>query len=157
MEIAPFKRRDVTENTLRKLSRDIAMDIYPLEDILDKYCIDAELWQDVSGRTAFKRMLAEEQEIWSSPLNASERVRIKSQSFVESLLPELFERAHDPNENLPAKVEIVKTVSRLAGLDKGPAETALGDKLSVTINLGADTQLKFDKPINHVIDVTPNE
>jgi hypothetical protein len=57
---------------------------------------------------------------------------------------------HDPKEGLAAKTEILKTVSRFAGVG-GAADfkNGGGDRMVVTINLGADQQLRIER------DITP--
>ena len=149
MDVVKLEAKDVSELTLLKLSREIARDIHPIENILERFGIDAELWSDIRTMPRFISFLQHEVETWNSAPNTSERVKIKSLSFVEELLPEMYERAHDPRETLSSKVELLKTVGRFGGVGVSMSEGGIGEKLSVTINLGADKELKFEK------DVTP--
>ncbi len=149
MEVVKLEAKDVSELTLLKLSREIARDIHPIDDILERFGIDANLWSNIRTMPRFISFLQHEIETWNSAPNTSERVKIKSLSFVEELLPEMYERAHDPRETLSSKVELLKTVGRFGGVGVLASEGGMGEKLSVTINLGADKELKFEK------DVTP--
>jgi hypothetical protein len=149
LDVVKLEAKDVSELTLLKLSREIARDIHPIENILERFGIDAELWSDIRTMPRFISFLQHEVETWNSAPNTSERVKIKSLSFVEELLPEMYERAHDPRETLSSKVELLKTVGRFGGVGVSMSEGGIGEKLSVTINLGADKELKFEK------DVTP--
>lgn len=149
MEVVKLEPQDVSELTLLKLSREIARDIHDIETILNRFGISAELWADISKLPRFQSLLQSELEAWNTASNTSERVKIKSLSFVEELLPEMYARAHDPREPLSAKVELLKTIGKFGGVGVTSFEGAIGEKLSVTINLGADSQLKFEK------DITP--
>lgn len=149
MEVVKLEPQDVSELTLLKLSREIARDIHDIETILQRYGVDAELWAHISKLPRFQSLLQSEMEAWNGAGNTSERVKVKSLSFVEELLPEMYARAHDPREPLSSKVELLKTIGKFGGVGLSSFEGAIGEKLSVTINLGADSQLRFEK------DVTP--
>ena len=76
-------------------------------------------------------------------------MRLKSLAFVEEALPDFYARAHDPTENLQHKIRVLEVVAKFAGVG-GNVDTALsGEKFSVTINLGADHQVRIER------DVTP--
>lgn len=149
MEVTKLAPEDISELTLLKLSREIAKNIQPLETILELHGVDAELWDHVSKLPRFQALLQSQNELWNSASNTPERVKVKSLSFIEEVLPELYERAHDPREPLSSKVELVKTIGRFAGVGAAENGGNAGEKLSVTINLGADSQLTFEK------DITP--
>jgi hypothetical protein len=136
--------------TQLKLAREIAMDIRPLEDILSAHGIDQSRWENIHSNPRFQALLRSEVESWESATNTAERVKIKSLAFVEESLPEFFARAHDRREPLNSKVEVLKTVAKFAGVGGSSVDGSVaGEKLMVTINLGADHSLKIEK------DVTP--
>lgn len=144
----------LNELTFLKLAREIAMDIIPLEQILSTHGIDKDDWATISKTNSFQNLLRSAVESWQSATNTSERVRLKSLAFVEESLPEFFARAHDPREALNAKNDILKTVAGFAGI-KGTNydSNIVGEKFSVTINLGADKTLKIEKDVtSKVID-----
>lgn len=135
--------------TFLKLAREIAMDIHSVEDILAAHGIEQDRWEIIQQSPSFQTLLRSEVESWQSATNTAERVKIKSLAFVEEALPEFFARAHDKREPLNSKVEVLKTISKLAGIGGSVDGTVAGEKLMVTINLGADHSLKIEK------DVTP--
>lgn len=149
MEVTKLEPKDISELTLLKLSREIAKDIHPIETILERFGISLELWNEITKLPRFVNFLQSEKEAWDGASNTPERVKIKSLSFIEELLPEMYERAHDPREPLSSKVELLKTIGRFGGVGASENGAAAGEKLSVTINLGADNQLTFEK------DITP--
>ena len=132
-----------------KLAREIAMDIRPLEDILASHDLSSEDWTGVEQNPTFRTYLRSAIEEWAAATNTSERVRLKSMAFIEESLPEFFTRAHDPKEALPAKIEVLKTIAKFAGIGNQVDGAIQGERLSVTINLGSDRQLKIER------DVTP--
>lgn len=136
------------------LAREIARDMNPIQTILESRQIDANEWERIQANPHFQRVLSAEVEAWQSANNVGERVRLKALHFVEEALPEFFQRAHDPRETLNAKTEVLKTITRLAGIGNSMGETgAMGEKFSVTINLGADQTLKIEKTVTpQVID-----
>lgn len=120
-----------------RLAREIAMDVRPIEQILEIMEISEERFDEIRSIPRFQSYLKAALEDWNSATNTAERVKIKSMAFVEEILPEFYARAHDPRESLLHKVEVLKTVSRFAGLG-GPVQTAgSGEKMTVTINLGS--------------------
>lgn len=135
--------------TLLRLAREIAMDIHPVETILATLEISADEWLDIQQNPTFRGYLRTAIEEWQSATNTQERVRLKSLAFVEEALPEFYARAHDPSENLQHKIRVLEVVAKFAGVG-GNVDTALsGEKFSVTINLGADHQVRIER------DVTP--
>ena len=148
----------VSDLVMLKLAREIAMDIRPVEEILRAHSVSDASWETISGSARFREYLSSMIAEWESASNTSERVKLKSMAFVEEALPEFFARAHDKSEALPAKTEILKTVARLAGFG-APGDTAsMGDRLSVTINLGADKQLRIERSsIPAIIEGTAND
>lgn len=135
--------------TLLKLAREIAMDIRPIEAVLETHGVAQSRWDEIQTLPVFQNYLRQCLEEWNSATNTQERVRLKALSMVEESLPEFYARMHDSGENLPAKTELLKTIAKFAGVG-GAVETAgTGERLTVTINLGADQQLKIER------DVTP--
>lgn len=134
---------------LVKLAREIAMDISPVHEILHRHEIGEAEWDELQANTAFKSYLSGAIQEWHSATNTAERVRLKSLAFVEEALPEFFARAHAADENLQHKVRTLEVVAKFAGLGANVEGAVVGERMTVTINLGADNQLRIEK------DVTP--
>lgn len=136
-----------THVTHLKLAREIAMDLRPLPDILTMHGVSEADWEAIKQSPVFQKLLQSEVEAWEAATNTAERVKLKSLAFVEEALPEFFGRAHDPKEPLNAKVEVLKTVSKFAGVGGSVDGANIGEKLTVTINLGSDQTLKIEKDV----------
>lgn len=150
MNVIEARSSGFNDATLLKLAREIATDLRPIGEVLATFEIDQEEWENLSKHPYFQGLLRSSIEEWNSATNTPERVKLKSLAFVEEALPEFYARAHDPKEPLSAKVEVLKSVARFAGIGgTGADAVSASERLSVTINLGADQQLKIEK------DVTP--
>jgi hypothetical protein len=152
MPAVATKSPSFNDVVLLKLAREIAMDMRTLGDILETHGVTTEEFAEISALGAFQEYLRQATEEWQSATNTAERVRLKSMAFVEEALPEFFARAHDPEESLNAKVEVLKTVARFAGVGGSVDSSIAGERLTVTINLGADQQLKIEKNITQTIE-----
>jgi len=136
----------VNEVTFLKLARELAIGIFSLETILQNNKIDQNTWETIQRHPRFRQLLEAESASWGSALNTHERVKLKSAAMIEEWLPEAYTRLHDQNETLNSKTELGKLIRDLAGFTKqGIGVEGSGEKFSVTINLGADNQLKFEK------------
>lgn len=145
---------------LIKLAREIAIDHHSIETILQRYGISSERWAKLQKNARFNELLTSETQAWQSAVNTKDRTELKAAAMMEEFLPEAFERMHNPSDNLSAKVELAKLIARIAGLGltgQG-GDGSGGERFSVTINLGADSKLKFEKELpRKVIDATPVE
>jgi hypothetical protein len=145
-DIVPVAR--INDVMLVKLARELAMDIHPLEDILKAHGIEPKQWGYIQDMPRFQALLETETAQWNGALNTQERVKIKASAMIEEWLPEAHERMHDRGESLNAKTELGKLIRDLAGFSKnGVGVEGSGERFSVTINLGADASLKFEKQL----------
>lgn len=135
-----------------KLAREVAMDILPFEEVLATHGLTQERWDELNNHPAFQSLLKSAIEEWQSATNTAERVKIKSLAFIEESLPEFYARAHDPKEPLSAKTEVLKTIAKFAGVGNTNFDGSVnGERMTVTINLGEDRQLRIEK------DITPRD
>jgi hypothetical protein len=130
-----------------QLAREIAMEIQPLDQILKNNNVTPAVWERIRTNTRFNQLLASNVEAWGSSLNTAERVRVKSLAMIEEVLPEFYVRMTDQKENLNHKVEALKTVAKFAGVGEKAGDGTPGERFTVTINLGADQQLKIEKNV----------
>jgi hypothetical protein len=142
------------------LAREIAMDIQPLENILQARSISDKTWSKLQKNPRFAALIASETEAWQTALNTQERVKIKSAAMLELWLPTLHLRMNDTKETLTGVVEAGKMLSRLAGIGvNGEVVANIGERFSITINMGpkVDDSVRFEKDTSKLVDVTPNK
>ncbi len=147
----------LTDHLLVKLAREIAIDHLDTETILKQYQISPETWSLLQENTRFQELLQSETEAWQGATNTFERTKLKAAALIEQWLPAANTILHDPQALLSSKVELGKLLTGIAGMGRNVAvEGSSADKFSITINLGADAKLKFEKQASPVIDLEPN-
>lgn len=155
--VEEFLLPSVPPVTVLKVAREIAADIRPIEDILKLHGLNDRDWQRLKDEPRFHVALRDAVTEWQGVANTADRVRVKSLAFVEEALPEFYARAHDPKESLAAKTEVLKTIAKIAGIsERAAAGDMSGTRMSVTINLGADHKLTFEKDITPVTSQVTN-
>lgn len=133
------------EVLMRRLAREIAMDQHDLERILIQNSVTPAEFRRISKMPRFVQVLQEELNAWHTASNTPERVKIKAAAMIEEWLPEAFAQMHG-EASLQHKTQLATLVSRLGGMDKGEmGQQVGGERFSVTINLGNDSKLEFDK------------
>lgn len=128
---------------LASLAREIAMDIFPVEDVLAVHKLTDTEWQRICENPQFQQMLASMQREWASAANTRDRVRAKAATGLESMLETYIREIADESIPLTQRVEAGKFLARLGELDG--AMDKLGSRGaggSVTINITTSA----DKP-----------
>lgn len=129
-----------------KLAREIAMELRELDEILEMHCISKIDFERLKVNPHFVKVLSSEIASWQSAINTHERVKLKAGSMIEEWLPELYARLNDPKEDLMKKVKGGELVAKLAGLGTSdPKAFDPADRVTITINLGEDKKLEFNK------------
>jgi hypothetical protein len=143
-----------------RLARELAINLYDTESVLKANNIDPKEWGAISKDRRFVKLLKSEMEAWNAANNTPERVRLKSAMLVEEWLLEANKLAHDGSQTLTARIELMKLLKSLGGLGVDRAEGSIGERFSITINLGADQKLQFDKQLPHKViehEATPTQ
>ena len=141
--LAPPKSLPMSDSDMIRLAHEIARDLYPLEDVLRQFNVDPYFFRDhVAQNQRFRTVYAEAHAVWHSASNANERSALKSTVMYEEWLAEGNRLFHDQNQPLSAKVELLKLVARVGGLDtagKGQQGNGVapGERVVVNINLSA--------------------
>lgn len=99
------------------LAREIAMDIFPLKDILLLHQLDDMEWLRIQANPKFQAMLEGMVRDWNSALNTKERVKIKASTGLESILENYIRDIADGSIPLGQRVEAGKFLARLGELD----------------------------------------
>ena len=127
----------IRDLALIQLAREIAIDHLSIDDLLKLYSLSTEEWDIIQRNPRFNEVLQQELLAWQGATNTSERVKLKAGAIIEHWLPESNMRLHDQQESLPAKVELAKTIARIAGLGMDRAVTGeSAEKFSLVINIG---------------------
>lgn len=136
---------DKEELRMLRVAREIAMDIHTLGEILKNNNVTVAEWERMKINPRFTALLSANMAEWHSASNVQERVRLKSAYVLEEYLPDLNRSLNDGTVALSAKVEAVKLLAKVAGVDRGPNDVGeSGPKFSVVINLGNGESRKID-------------
>ena len=149
---APEKQIAFLEKELISIAREIAIDILPLEKVLEINSISPEEWADLQRNTRFMQLLEGEIAAFRGALNTSDRVKMKSAAAIEEWLPELYARINDPKEPLNAKIEGAKLLARLGGVGEKAIDASSGERVSITINMGNSAPVSVSAVTTKVID-----
>lgn len=116
------------------LAREIAMDIFDVEQILELHRLSDEEWLKIQQNARFQQMLLSMTQEWKSAVNTRERVKMKAATGLESVLENYIREIGDPRIPLVQRVEAGKFLAKLGEL--GPEANVLGGGgSSVTINI----------------------
>jgi hypothetical protein len=140
-----------------KLAREVAIDHYPLSQILDRYQISDEDWEALQEWPRFQELLSHERQQWHGSLNTNHRVRLKSATLIEEWMEEADNHLHDSSGSLGQKIELIKLLGKFALLDApAPMEAAASSgRVTININMGA-SQVDYEAQ-EDMIDITPQE
>ena len=127
---------EVNEVLLLRIARELAMEIMQLPDILSKLGISSAQWDSIKELPRFQYLLNDMMLAWQTAQNTPERVKLKSAAMLEEALPEMYQRIHDSREPLAAKTEMLKLVSRLAGIGGETAAGEVKERFVLSINIG---------------------
>jgi hypothetical protein len=122
------------ESRLIRLARELAMEMRGVDQILADYNVGPHEWEHLQKSPWFQQTLTSEMAQWHAASSTHDRVRVKSAVLVEEYLVEANARLRDPEETLSSKVELFKTLARIANLGTGDGE-ASGGGFRVVINI----------------------
>lgn len=151
-ELSAAAKREID---IVKLAREIAMDLRPLDAILEHHKVPLDEFERLKRHPYFSRVLAAEVEAWQSAVNTGERVRLKSAAMMEEFLPDLYKRMIAPKEDLMKVVKGAELVAKLASLGDSAAKDNPSDKVVITINMGAERIQVAKQVTPQVIDHEP--
>jgi hypothetical protein len=147
----PVRAEPLNSYRLASLAQQVAVNLRPLSAIIADYGISEEDYKQILTWPFYKTALEAAILDWNSPMSAEKRMRLEAAMIVENNMPHVAARMTDSNETLTAVVEAGKWFIKIAGIGEPNKNPTAGEKFSITINLGEDKKLTFEK------DVTPNQ
>ncbi len=136
-------------NKLAKLARELAWDMHKTHDILARYGLTEDQFVVLKEIPFFKNALEALTIEWNSAASTEDRIKLQAAMGAEDLLPHAIARMHKPDETLNAVIDGVKMLTSIAGINKETKTGNNSEKFTITINLGEDHKLTFEK------DITP--
>lgn len=154
MSTAPLPVIPIADAVQVMLAREIAANIQPIDKILEALHLSPEDLERIKSQPRFNKLLEQMVLEWESVTNTMERTKVKAGAMIEDWLPEAHMALHDRSQPLSSRVEMAKVVARMAGIGEKDITASGVERVSVTINLGSDTQLNYTK--DKVIEAVPN-
>jgi hypothetical protein len=139
---------------LAALAREIACDIFPLEDILSLHRLSDEQWMAIQQNATFSSMLVDMVRDWQSATNTRDRIKIKAQTGLEATLEIYVRDISDPSIPLIQRVEAGKFLARLGEMD-GNTPVIGGGGGGVTINIITGSKPGLTLTGTPVLDLEP--
>lgn len=113
LSLPPLENLDTV---MLRVARDIAMDIYPLQDILKNNDLTVQQFQTWQNHPQFVKYVQSEKEAWTAASNTAERTKLKAGIVMEMFMEEAHNSLHDKKTPLNQRVELGKLVARIAGM-----------------------------------------
>lgn len=143
----------IDDTLMLSIARSLAMDLEETETILAAHGVTSAQYERMARTARYKDVFKQYVIDWNKPSTIPERVKIKSQMLVELNLDTMHREINNAKEPLSSRVEAFKTVAKLGEVDGARrSDQAPGSTFSVTINLGADQQMKVVAPMPTLID-----
>lgn len=138
-----------------KLAREVAIDHYPIAEILSRYNITTEEWDALNAWPRFTELVETERQQWNSALNTPARIKLKSATVIEEWMQEGHRLLHADKESFSSKVELLKLLGKFAGIDTPElrqGETA--GRVTINIKIG-DTNIGWEGETSQIIEEVP--
>ena len=123
-----------------QLAAELAMQLAPTADILDRYGISVDDLKFKLSNTQFRQMYQETKRTWESGLSSEERIKLKARMLVEDSLLRVFALIHSEDTPSTARIEAFKQLTKVAGVDQQQKTGDAGNRVSITLNIGKATR-----------------
>lgn len=139
---------------MRRVARELAMDIIPLDQILANSEVpfsDFNKWKDHPQFLTYLRQFKEE---WHSASNTHERTKVKASVVMEEFMEEAYRDLHNKKAPLNHRVELGKLVAKIAGMGEPKFNGAPGSgpAFSLAINISTNEKVTINPSVSKVIN-----
>jgi hypothetical protein len=115
--------------------------MYERPVILKKHGVTEAQVKTLETHSYFQKLLDQTAREWNSPRSINERLALESAVALEGAIPDIAARMGVKNEPLTGVVEAGKLLAKIAGAGEQRQQQAPGEKFTITINLGGETQV----------------
>ena len=124
-----------------RLALELAMSIKPVKSICEEYDIKpSELKVRLKTDAQLRLQVNEYAQIWNHPMNAKERVQIKSAVMAEDGLMDIWKIFTNPEGNPAVRLDCHRHLTKLADVEPKRDAAEQGSRFSVTINLPGESE-----------------
>lgn len=147
-----------TINKVAALVHELAVNMYDVKTILDKYGLTEQQFEALQANEFYKKCYDSAVFEWNRPQSINKRIALESAVGIEAVLPTIVARCAQTNESLPNVVAALKLLAELSGSigNQNKAPENPREQFKITINLGADVQ-RFEKiqPAENLVEIQP--
>ena len=129
------------------VARKVAMSMGPLETVLTELDITPEIYEQLSQDPFYIEALARANEEWHSIKSTHQRVILKTAAIIEDSLLVNGARLSNKLEPLEKVAQLTKVYSDIAGLGKQQQQNGPQERVTISIDFGADNRLVVEKTI----------
>ena len=128
---------DLTPNQLAAMARDIATNVYEIEDVVKKYGLTAaQFAAHVHPNGFFQNLLKSYAAEWESIKSTNKRLAFQAAAALEESLPALAHRMGSKTEDFADAIGAAKLFTQLAGAGEKPGDAATGgERFTIQINI----------------------
>jgi len=145
LSLSPDDKEDI-DSLMLKVARDLAQDIYPIEDILKARNVSGNQFEAFKQHPRFQQYILSETEAWLSAGNVEQRTKLKAGVVLETFMAEAYTELTDKKTALNQRVELGKMLAKIAGFGEpksfvgatGAGGTGSAFVLQINIAAGAD-------------------
>lgn len=150
------------DTNMRRVARELAMDIHTLDEILLNCRVSVSEFNSWRNHPKFLKYLEEHRAEWHSATNTTERVKIKAGVVMEEWLEDAYLNLHDKKLPLNHRVELGKLVAKIGGMGEPKFNVqsgGTGSGFSLTINISNQPtdRVVIAQPQSKVIEHTPSD
>jgi hypothetical protein len=139
----------IMSSYLPQIANELAMDITPVEDIKKLYGLDDAAWDAMIRHPAFDKLLQDALITWASATNTESRIKFKAMASVEMSILRFHTDINNPDIVLSSRTEALKTLMKLAGIDRPEAAQLGGNggwSLNIILGDGRDVRISPTGP-----------
>lgn len=135
-----------TENAYA-LARKVAMELGPIQIILAEAGISKEMYEWLLAEPFYAEALKRAMEEWHDIKSTPQRLVLKTAAVLEDSLLVVGARLSNKTEPLASVAQMTKVYADITGLNKQATSNAPQERVSISIDFGADARLVVEKTI----------
>lgn len=135
-------------NDMMQIAREIAMGILGRGDIYRQHNLSLGQVATLEALPVFQRLVEGQVAEWGAIGSTKKRLQLQAAAGLEAGLPDVAARLKNNTEPLVGVVGVAKLLAEMSGVVGNEAAKAGGigaERVHITINLGEDKKLTFDK------------
>ena len=137
------------------VARKVAMNMGKLDNVLEECDLTTAAYEWLSKDPFYIDALAKATEEWRDIKSTQQRVILKAAAIVEDSLLVAGARLSNKLEPLEKVAQLTKVYADIAGLGKQQVGNATQERVTISIDFGADTKLLVEKTIEARAEPSP--